>query len=77
MGRTSLHVINERIEQREQVPIVVAWNVVEYRKAAERLVVPEDVVLEVTVLIFFDFLEIASQPALHSDHFFISLMIPC
>jgi len=46
MGRTSLPALQARLG-RGLSPTVVTWNVVEYRKAAERHVTARDVVLEV------------------------------
>eukprot|EP00285_Hemiselmis_virescens_P003305 CAMPEP_0173412944 /NCGR_PEP_ID=MMETSP1356-20130122/80733_1 /TAXON_ID=77927 ORGANISM="Hemiselmis virescens, Strain PCC157" /NCGR_SAMPLE_ID=MMETSP1356 /ASSEMBLY_ACC=CAM_ASM_000847 /LENGTH=145 /DNA_ID=CAMNT_0014374905 /DNA_START=144 /DNA_END=578 /DNA_ORIENTATION=- len=48
MGRTTLTQLTARQEGRaEPRPIVVTWNVVEYRQAVQRYVTDEDVVLEI------------------------------
>jgi hypothetical protein len=46
MGRTSLPALQARLG-RGLTPTVVTWNVVEYRKAADKYVTADDVVLEV------------------------------
>jgi hypothetical protein len=46
MGRTSLPALQARLG-RGLSPTVVTWNVVEYRRAAEKHVTAQDVVLEV------------------------------
>jgi hypothetical protein len=47
MGRTTLSQLVARSERDDPRPVIVTWNVVEYRKAAERYVTKDDVVLEV------------------------------
>lgn len=47
MGRTSLESLGKRVQTRDQMPVYITWNVVEYRQAAERYVKAGDVVLEV------------------------------
>ncbi|EKX45178.1 hypothetical protein GUITHDRAFT_108822 [Guillardia theta CCMP2712] len=46
MGRTSVASLKQRMNK-EQCPVIVTWNVVEYRKAAQKHVEQTDVVLEV------------------------------
>ena len=46
MGRTSLQCLQARLGW-GLTPTVVTWNVVEYRKAADKYVTADDVVLEV------------------------------
>eukprot|EP00961_Rhodomonas_salina_P200903 2710394-Rhodomonas_salina.1 len=43
MGRTSLASLQARLD-RQLSPVIVTWNVVEYRKAAEKHVTSDDVV---------------------------------